>query len=145
MCLPAPRRDQCRDAVVAGPGVVVPRGAEPDKPRGILPERGVGQGIGPATSAPAACDDMERHGGVAAVGTLPNPFELNRILMLSYTICTDSSVNSWSKPNRSRWRGACCFSAGLDPAQNNCGDCFALCPAVQGLEIPHKRDLCIGT
>lgn len=70
---------------------------------------------------------------------LPTLFELNRILLLSCTICTDSSVNSWSKLTRSRQKGACCFSPGLDPAQNNCVDCFIPCLAVQGLEIPHKR------
>lgn len=130
---------------MAGPGLTVPRGAEPDKPRGILPERGVVQGIGPATSAPAACDDqvIERQGRGAAISMLPNPFELNRILMLGYTICTDSSVNSWSKTNRSGWRGACCFLAGLHPAQNNCDDSFTLCLSVQGFEIPSQKETCI--
>lgn len=104
--------------VVATLGVTVLQGTEPDKPRGILP---VVRGIGPATSTPAACDGRgvkrqgrdaegrDAEGRDAAISMLPNPFELNRILMLSYTICADSSVNSWSKANRSGWRGACCF------------------------------------
>ena len=125
---------------MAGPGVTVPRGAEPD--RGHLLRE-----VGPATSTQSACDNQgaERQGRAAAISVLPNPFELNRILMLSYAVCTDSSVHSCSEANRSGWRGACSFSAGLDPARNNCDDCFALRLTVRGLEIPHKRDLRIET
>lgn len=90
-------------------------------------------------------EGRDAEGRDAAVSMVPNPFELNRILTLSYTIRADSSVNSCSKAKRSGWRGACCFSAGLEPAQNNCVDCFTLCLTVQGFEIPHKRDLHIET
>lgn len=132
----SPKVQPCWDTVVAGLAVMVPQEAEPNEPRGIFLEQGAVQAS--STSTPAQLR-YRKPGRAAAISVLTTLFELNRILLLSCTICTDSSVNSWSKLRRSRQKGACCFSPGLDPAQNNCVDCFIPCLAVQGLEIPHKR------
>lgn len=133
----SPKVQPCWDILMASLVVVVPQEAEPEEPRGFFGARGCGRHRS-STSTPAQ-PRYRKPGRAAAIGVLPALFEPNRILLLSCTICTDSSVNSWSKLTGSRQKGACCFSPGLDPAQNNCVDCFTPCLAVQGLEIPYKR------